>query len=167
MNRLLRTCCILVMAALPALATAGACDTAHSARQTVDGVDAAIAGLKAQQKKKQAELTAQIDAITRKMLDDGHWSKTQTGKIYMEIMQSATYSEMEKKKMATVEVFVDAARAYAGHMKRGDIAAACPQAKAMLFSQEALASFGTRQYTFMRDSAKKAAAYAVKFPEKR
>ena len=143
---------------------AAECDSPAGARQTVERLDADIAAIKAQQKKQQAELTAEIDAITKKMLDDGRWSKHQTGKIYMEIMQSPTYSGLEKKKMGTVGVYVDAARAYAGYKKQGDMAAACNHARAMLFSQSALSSFSKKQFEFMRDSARRAAEQAVKNP---
>jgi hypothetical protein len=164
MNHFLRLNLALFLAMVALAAHGAECDSPDAARRTVDGLQANIASIKAEQKRQQAEMTAEINAITKKMLDEERWTKIQTSKIYMDIMQSPEYSAFEKKKMAAVEVLVEAARSYAGAMKQNDLAAACPQARAMLFSQSAIAGFNAKQFTFMRDGAKKAAARALKAP---
>jgi hypothetical protein len=155
--------------ALPALLLAAAafsahgadCDTGDNARRTVDSLTANIAGMKATQREHKAVVAADVDAITKKMVDEQRWTKRQAGQIYMEIMQSSTFSDLERKKMGAVEVYVEAARGFAAHMKKGDIPAACMQAKAMLFSQAAITGFNDKQYAYMLASAKKAAARSL------
>lgn len=158
MNSFSRALLALLLAASTHAAHGADCDSGDSARHTVDSLTANIAAMKAAQKEHKAVVAADVDAITKRMVDQQRWTKRQAGQIYMEIMQSSTFSDLERKKMGAVEVYVEAARGFAAQMKKGDIPAACMQAKAMLFSQAAITGFYDKQYAFMLASAKKAAA---------
>lgn len=152
------TLALLLAASAHIASAAGQCDTKESARKTVAGLDTSMASLKANQKKREADVQAEIDGITRKMVDSKRWTKEQSGKFYIEMMQSPVFAGFQKQKMDTLNGYMQATEAFVALQKKGDVVKACPQATKMLDSLSVITGLNDKQYAFMLDSAKKAAA---------
>ena len=157
MTKLLRITALVLLAASSHIASAGQCDTKESARKTVTGIDASMMSLKTKQKKREAAAQAEIDAITKKMVDSKRWTKEQSGNFYLEQMHSPTFSGLQKQKMETLKVFVEATDAFVPLQKKKDVVKACPYAAKMLDSLGLITQYNDKQYAAMLDAAKKAA----------
>jgi hypothetical protein len=158
MTKLFRISLAIVLAASPYIASAGQCDTKDGARKTVTGLDASMMSLKTNQKKREAAAQAEIDAITRKMVDSKRWTKEQSGAFYLEQMQSPAFAGLQKQKMENLKEYMQATELFVVQQKKKDFGKACPYAAKMLDSLTVITGLNDKQYAVMLASAQKAAA---------
>jgi hypothetical protein len=158
MTFMIRTTVAILFAASASMAVAGQCDTKEGARKTVTGLDASMMTLKTNQKKREASAQAEIDAITKKMVDSKRWTKEQSGTFYLEQMQSPAFSGLQKQKMDILKVYMQATESFVEQQKKKDDMKACTYASKMLDSLNAITALNDKQYAGMLEAAKKVAA---------